>query len=96
MITHLDLDILELEVKWDLGSITMNKARGGDETESDLFQTHKIMLLMCFTQYVSKFGKLSSDHRTGKCQFSFQSQRRAMLKNAQTTTELHLSHTLVK
>ena len=47
-------------------------------------------------QYASKFGKLSSGHRTGKGQFSFQSQRKAMPKNTQTTTQLHSSHTLVK
>ena len=45
---------------------------------------------------VSKFGKLSSGHRTGKGQFSFQSQRKAIPKNVQTTTQLHSSHTLVK
>ena len=50
----------------------------------------------CCTQYASKCGKLSSGHRTGKGQFSFQSQRKAMSKNAQTTTQLHSSHTLVK
>ena len=43
------------------------------------------MLLKCYTQYVRKFGKLSSGHRSGKDQFSFQSQRRAMPKNVQTT-----------
>ena len=48
------------------------------------------------TGYTSKFGKLSSGHRTGKGQFSFQSQRKAMPKNAQTTIQLHSSHTLVK
>ena len=53
------------------------------------------MLLMCCTQSVSKFGKLNSGHRTGKGQFSFQSQRKATPKNAQTTAELHSSHTLV-
>ena len=47
-------------------------------------------------QNASKFGKLSSGHRTGKGQFSFQSQRKAVPKNAQTTTQLHSSHTLVK
>ena len=51
---------------------------------------------MCCTQYVSKFGKLGSDHRTGKGQFSFQSQSKAVPRNAQTTTQLHSSHTLVK
>ena len=54
------------------------------------------MLRKCYTQYVSKFGKLSSGHRTGKGQFSFQSQRKAMVKNAQTTAQLHSSHMLVK
>ena len=42
-----------------------------------------------------KFGKLSSGYRTGKGQFSFQSQRKAMPKNAQATTQLHSSHTIV-
>ena len=41
-------------------------------------------------------GKLSSGHRTGKDQFSFQSQRKEMTKNAQTTALLHLCHMLVK
>ena len=53
-----------------------------------------MMLWKCCTQYASKFGKLSSGHRTGKGQFSFQSQRKAMPKNAQTTTQLYSSHTL--
>ena len=48
------------------------------------------------TEYVSKFGKLSSGQRTGKGQFSFQFQRKAMSKNAQTTTQLYSFHTLVK
>ena len=54
------------------------------------------MLWKCCTQYASKFGKLSSDHRTGKSQFSFQAQRKIMTKNAQTTAQLHSSHTLAK
>ena len=54
------------------------------------------MLWKCCTQYASTFRKLSSGHRTGKGQFSFQSQRKAMPKNAQTTTQLHSAHTLVK
>ena len=52
------------------------------------------MLLECFTQYASKFGKLSSGHRTGKSQISLQSQRKAMPNNAQTTAQLHSSHML--
>ena len=54
------------------------------------------MLWKCCTQYASRFGKLSSGHRTGKGQFLFQSQRKAMPKNAQTTAQLHSSHTLAK
>ena len=60
------------------------------------FKSWKMMLCKCCTKYASKFGKLSSGHRTGKGQFSFQSQRKAMPKNAQTTAQLHSSHTLVK
>ena len=60
------------------------------------FKSWKMILWKCCTQYASKFGKLSSGHRTGKGQFSFQSQRKAMPKNAQTTAQLHSSHTLVK
>ena len=54
------------------------------------------MLRKCCTQYARKFGKLSSSHGTGKGQFSFQYQRKAMPKNAQTTAQLHSSHTLAK
>ena len=55
-----------------------------------------MMLWKCCTQYASKFGKLSSGHRTGKGQFSFQHQRKAMPKNIQTTAQFHLSHKLAK
>ena len=51
-----------------------------------------MMLLMCCKQYATKFGKLSSDHRTGKHQFSFLSQRRGMWKNIQTIIQLHSFH----
>ena len=79
-----------------LGSITMNKANGGDGIPVELFQILKDDAVKVLTQYANKFGKLSSGHRTGKGQLSFQSQRKAMTKNAQTTTQLHASHTLVK
>ena len=96
MITHLELDILECEPKWALGSITTNKAHGGDRISVELFQILQDDVVKCCTQYASKFGKLNSGLGTGKGQFSFQSQRKAMPKNAQTTTQLHSSHTLVK
>ena len=70
VITHLEPDMLECEVNWALGSITMNKASGGDGIPVELFQTLKDEAVSC-TQYASKSGKLSSGHRTGKGQFSF-------------------------
>ena len=96
VITHLEPDILECEVKWALGSINMNKASVGDGIPVKLFHILKDDALKVCTQYASKFGKLSSGHRTGKGQFSFQSQRKAMLRTAETTTQLHSSHTLAK
>ena len=54
------------------------------------------MLWKCCAQYASKFGKLSRGHRTGKGLFSFQSRRKAMPKNAQTTAQFLSSHMLVK
>ena len=92
VITHLEPDILECKVKWALESITMNKASGGDGISVELFQILKYDAGKCHTQYVSKFGKLRSGHRTGKGPFSFQSQRKAMPKNAQSTAQLHWSH----
>ena len=96
VITDLEPDILECEVKGALESITTNKASGGDGIPVDLLQILKDDAVKVCTQYASKFGKLSSGHRTGKGQFSCQSQRKAMPKNAQTTAQLHSSHTLVK
>ena len=93
--TNLEPDILECKVKWVLG-ITMNRTSGGDGIPVELFQILKMMLLKCCTQFASIFGKLSSGCRTGKGQFSFQSQRKAVPKNAQTIAQLHSSHTLVK
>ena len=96
VITHLEPNILECKVKWALGSITTNKASGGDEIPIELFQILKNDAVKVLHSIASKFGKLSSGHRTGKGQFSFQSQREAMPKNAQTTAQLHSSHTLAK
>ena len=172
MITHtrLEPDILECEVKWSLGNITMNKASGGGRIPVELLQIlkddavkvlHSVQfsssvisdsatpwttarqaslsitnsrsppkpmsiesgmpfnyLILCHpllllpsvfanirifsnesalpTQYVSKFGKLRSGHRTGKGQFSFQYQRKAMQNNTETASKLYPSHTLVK
>ena len=92
MITHLEPDILECEVKWALESFTTNKARGGYGIPAELFQILTYDAVKSCSQYASKFGKLSSGHRTGKGQFSFQSQKKAIPKNAQTTTIALISH----
>ena len=93
--THLDPDILECEVKWALGSITTNKANRGDRIPVELFQILKDDAMKVLHSICQQIWKLSSGHRTGKGQFAFQSQRKGMPKNAQTTTQLHSSHTLV-
>ena len=81
----------------------MNKASGGDGIPVELLQILKDDAVKssskpddCRTQYASKFGNLSSGHRTGKGQFSFQSKRKAMPQNAQTIAQLFSSHTLAK
>ena len=96
MVTHLKPDILECEVKWDLGSITMNKDSGSGQIPAELFQILKDDAVKVLPQYANNFGKLRSGHRTEKGQFSFQSQRKAMPKNAQTIAQLHSSRTLLK
>ena len=96
VITHLEPDILEWEVKWALGNISMNKASEGDRSPVELHQIQKVMLWKCCSQYASKVGKFSSGHKTGKDPFSFQCQIRAIPKNFQTTAQLHSSQVLVK
>ena len=96
VLTHLEPDILECEVKWALGSIAMNKASGDDGIPLELFQILSDDAVKVLHSICSKFGKLGSGHRTGKGQFSFQSQRKVMPKNAQTTAQLHSFHMLAK
>ena len=94
--THLEPDILECEVKWALGSITINKASGNDGIPVELFQILKDDAVKMLHSICQQIWKMQQCHRTGKGQFSFQSQIKAMPKNAQTTAQLHSSHTLVK
>ena len=96
VITHLEPDILECKVKWALGSITMNKASGGDGILVELFQILKDDAVKVLHSICQQIWKLSSGRRTGKGQFSFQSQRKAMPKNAQITAQLCSSHMLAK
>ena len=85
VITHLEPDILECEVKLALGSIT-NKASGGDRIPVELFQILKDDAVKVLHSICQQIWKLSSGHRTGKCQFSFQSQE------VQCQTIFKLSH----
>ena len=71
---------------WALESITTNKAGGGDGIPVELFQILKDDAVKVLHSICQHFGKLRSGHRPGKGQFSFQSQRKAMPKNVQTTT----------
>ena len=96
MITQLESDILECKVKQALGSFTMNKASGGDGILVELFQILKDNAVKVLHSICQQIWKLSSGHRTGKGQFSFQFQREAMPKNVQTTAQLHSSHMLAK
>ena len=96
VITHLEPDILECEVKWALERITTNKASGGDGTPTELFQILKGDAVKLLHSVCQQIWKTQQWPQTRKGQFSFQSQRKAMPKNAQTTAQLHSSHTLVK
>ena len=71
VITHLEPNVLECEVKWALGSITVNKVSGGGGIPVKVFQILKDDAVKVLHSNASKFGKLSSGHRTGKGQFSF-------------------------
>ena len=94
VITHLEPDILECEVKWFLRSITVNKASGDDGVR--LFQILKDDAVKVpansTCQQIWKTQQWPQDWK----RFSFQSQRKAMPKNVQTTTQLHSSHMLAK
>ena len=96
VITHIDPAILECEAKWHLGSSATNKASGGDGIPVELFQMLKDDAVKVLHSICQQIWKTHHDRRTGKGQFSFQSQRKAMPKNVQATAQLHTSHTLVK
>ena len=90
VITYLEPHILECEVMWALGSITTNNASGGDGIPVELFQILKDDAVKVLHSLCQQIWKLSSGHRTGKGEFSLQSQRMAMPKNVQTTAQLHV------
>ena len=96
VITHLEPDILECEVKWALRSITMNKASGDDGIPVELFQILKDDAVKVLQSICLQIWKTQQCPLNWKRSVLFQSQRKAMPKNAQTTTQLHSSHMLAK
>ena len=114
VIIHLEPDILECQVKWALGSISRNKASGGDRIPVELFQILKedtVKMLQSICQQIWKTQQWPQDwkrsvfipipknaqviqlHSIHSIQLH---SIHSMPKNAQTTTQLHSSHTLVK
>ena len=96
VITHIEPDILECEVKWALGSITTNKSSGSDGIPVELLKILKDDAMKVLHSIHQQIWKTQQWPLDWKGQFSFQSQRKSMPKNVQTTAQLHSSHTLVK
>ena len=74
----------------------MNKASGCDGIPDELFQILKEDAVTVLHSTCQQIWKIQRGHRSRKDHFSYQSQRKAMPKNAQTTAQLHLSHMLAK
>ena len=87
---------MEFEVKWALGSITMNKASGDDGISIELFQIQKEDAVKVLHSLCQQTWKTQQRPQDWESQFSLESQRKAMPKNAQTTAQLHSSHVLAK
>ena len=87
---------MDCEFKWALGNITMNKASGGDEIPAELFQILKDDAVKVQHSICQQIWKIQQWPQDWKRSVFFQSQRKVMPKNAQTTTQLHSFHTVAK
>ena len=96
VIIHLEPDILECRVKWALGSITTNKASGGDRIPVKLFQTLKDDAVKVLHSICQQIWKAQHWPQDWKRSVFIPIPKRGMPKNVQTTTQLHSSHTLTK
>ena len=96
VVNHLRPDILECEVKWALGSITVNKASGADGIPAELFQILKDDAVKVLHSICQLIQKTQWWPQIGKGQFSFQSQRKAMPKNVSIAVHLHSFHMLAR
>jgi len=96
VITHLEPDMLEYEVKWALGSITTNKASRGDGISAEIFQILEddaVKVLHSICQQIWETQQWPQDLKN---QFSFQSQRKAMPNDVQTSAQLHANKVMLK
>ena len=96
MITHLEPDMLEYEVKWALGSITTNKSSGGDGIPVELSQILKDDAVKVLHSICQQIWKTQQWPHDWKRSVFIPIPKKAMPKNAQTTAQLHSAHTLVK
>ena len=96
VITHLEPDILESEVRWTLGRITMNKASGGDGIPAELFQILKDDAVKVLHSTYQQIWKTQQWPQDWKRLVFIPIPKKAMPENVQTTTQLHSSHTLAK
>ena len=96
VITDLEPDILECEVKWALGSITINKASGGDRISVELFQILEddaVKLLCSICQQIWKTQQWPQDLKRS---VFIPISKKENAKDVQTTTQLHSSYMLAK
>ena len=96
VITHLEPDILECEVKQALGSLTMNKASRGDEIPVDLFQILKDDAVKVLHSICQQIWKTQQCPQDWKSSVFIPIPKKGNAKNAQTTTQLHSSHAIAK
>ena len=96
VITHLEPDILECEVKWALGSITLNNASGGDGIPAELFQILKddaVKMLHSIYQLIWKTQQWSQDWKRS---VFIPVPQKGNGKDCSNYSKLHLSHMLAK
>ena len=96
MLTHVETDILECEVKWTLGNIITNKANGGDGNPVEVFQILNNDAVKVVHSIYQQIWKTQQWPQDWKRTVFLPITKKAMPKNAQTTTQLHSSHTLAK
>ena len=96
VIIHLESDILECEVKWALGSITTNKASGGDGIPVELFQILKDDAVTVLHSICQQIWKTQQGPQDWKRSVFIPIPKKGNAKNAQSTAQLHASHMLAK